>query len=792
MSANVADTIMNSMTAGGRFYKDGVEILSVDVIEKNRLVGWYHHEAGVGSSLTVMVNGYQAANLVATSPREDVARSDYAVLNCGFDITLLQPLTDDCIIEIVSSQTQRVLFCSMLGLEKPEQLHSDLDRGAKRALSLDASADLLTRVAFGGRQLEAVGTFEGTEPVAIIPDDGKAMVLFDISDLVYYLGHHDNLTGIQRVQSCILLALLRNKLHPLKKVIFLSYAAEQRDFVVIPQHFMLTLLDDLIKPTGQRRVTFSKMQARVGLLPGCQPLEKVVEFDTDSQAVVCLLGAAWVSPDYFRRVADLKRRCQCRFVMTIHDLIPIYARETCDQGTAIVFEQFMNRAIENTDVFLSVSDNTRADLERYCRSIERSVPPVVVTQNGSSFAEFFPRQQSRKTAKLDVTGPFVLFVSTIEGRKNHRFAFNVWRRLVELLDDAPTLVCVGRLGWRAEEFLGKLVETNYLDHKVVLKEDISDAELDALYEGALFTIYPSLYEGWGLPVGESLEKGKICVTSTNSSLPEVGGEYCVYIDIDDVEKSVRTVHDLIVNRSVREEREARIKSSYAPIQWQTVAERVLRGCEQALLSPPRQVYPTLEVGKEYKFVRSDRANQSMMGHDMLTALLEQKEGLLLDEAVTESAMMAVEASRHGNSWYVPEHWGTWSAYPKSEFRFLINADDVHKVVIFLLAVVPGPLVGSKLRLRSHGNLVQAVKISEPKMLLRLPATVRKVEYGPMVSLEAEFEHSKETQRRLNEIDKRELGLGVISMVVSNQSDHLVRQIVTERLIFGENGAVAFQ
>jgi len=80
--------------------------------------------------------------------------------------------------------------------------------------------------------------------------------------------------------------------------------------------------------------------------------------------------------------------------------------------------------------------------------------------------------------------------------------------------DPPHLVCVGRLGWKSSSFISTLVETNYLDGKVLLLRDISDTDLRMLYSHCLFTVCPTFYEGWGLPVGESLAMGKICVRET--------------------------------------------------------------------------------------------------------------------------------------------------------------------------------------------------------------------------------------------------------------------------------------
>ncbi len=369
-------------------------------------------------------------------------------------------------------------------------------------------------------------------------------LLFDVSDLVYYIGHHANLTGIQRVQSSIVLSLINENLAPHSSISFLSFNARTRNWIAIPTGFLVSLLQDMFLPEKHRIVNFSTDEARYGVLPGAVEFDGIGILDDGSPSVLCLLGAAWVQQDYVHRVLMLKRRFGTRFAMTIHDLIPIYARETCDQDTVRVFEEFMRRALRHVDHILAVSENTARDVRRYLGELHLPEPPITVTQNGSSFAEFLPlsRLSSRMTA-LDLPERFVLFVATIEGRKNHRLMFEIWRRMFEEGDDPPHLICVGRLGWRAAQFVSALVESNYLDGRVHLLRDISDSDLRMLYDRCLFTVCPTLYEGWGLPVGESLAMGKICVSSDRASVPEVAGDCGVYINIDSVEDSLRVVRE---------------------------------------------------------------------------------------------------------------------------------------------------------------------------------------------------------------------------------------------------------
>src|SRR3546814_438851 len=97
---------------------------------------------------------------------------------------------------------------------------------------------------------------------------------------------------------------------------------------------------------------------------------------------------------------------------------------------------------------------------------------------------------------------FALMVSTVEPRKNHILAFDAWAELIRIhgADAIPLLVCAGRRGWRYDQIFARLESDPALKAHVVWIHDASDSELAALYRACAFTVYPSHYEGWGLPV----------------------------------------------------------------------------------------------------------------------------------------------------------------------------------------------------------------------------------------------------------------------------------------------------
>ena len=423
----------------------------------------------------------------------------------------------------------------------------------------------------------------------------------------------------------------------------------------------MNLLQDLFLPEWQRSVIFSVEDARLGILPGAQDFNGLGFLDSGVPSVLCLLGAAWVQSDYFNRVLVLKREFGTRFVMLVHDLIPIYSAETCDQTTTKVFERFLRRAMHHVDHYLCVSKSTARDLRRYIRGAGLTDPIVTITRNGSSFNQFLTESGAERNVDC-ISDHFVLFVSTVEGRKNHKLVLDVWQRMLDEGIEPPQLVCVGRVGWRSDVFLSQLLECNYLDGRVLILEDISDQQLAMLYRDCLFSIYPSLYEGWGLPVGESLAAGKICVVSDRSSLPEVAGDFGVYVRIEDPDHVFHVICDLINNDADRLRREEIISRDYVPITWGEVASKVIEGCVAAVASNWTKPYPWSRApySMELCFGCFELDGISTItGPDMIRRIVDARRGILLMDPLRESSYLTAEDARSGGRWTSPEAWGTW-------------------------------------------------------------------------------------------------------------------------------------
>jgi glycosyltransferase involved in cell wall biosynthesis len=176
----------------------------------------------------------------------------------------------------------------------------------------------------------------------------------------------------------------------------------------------------------------------------------------------------------------------------------------------------------------------------------------------------------------------VLFVSTIEIRKNHRLLVRVWRRLLERhgADTVPVLIFAGQIGWLVDDLLAELPASDYLGGKIVLITSLSDAELRQAYRSCLFTVFPSLCEGWGLPIAESLVQGKFCVASNRTSIPEVGGDLINYFDPSNDDDALAKIERLLLDPGHLAAREARVRAEYRPRMWADCVRTLIGSLDQ--------------------------------------------------------------------------------------------------------------------------------------------------------------------------------------------------------------------
>jgi glycosyltransferase involved in cell wall biosynthesis len=318
--------------------------------------------------------------------------------------------------------------------------------------------------------------------------------------------------------------------------------------------------------TGLRRMR--EMRGNVGKIRVCKNPELA------AGDVLVFLGANWSLP----AVIEFGRRHAAEgggVVQLVYDLIPALYPQYCTEGVTRDFNQWLGLVREHVSRFMCISRCTANDL-RTALHIEdtASVAVVPLAHELDGFARNSKQPLALPAALDSAQREFVLCAGTIEIRKNGVALLRGWVKLyAEIGDQLPLLVFAGKRGWMIEEFDKVMTEEPVLSRWVKIVESPSDSELAALYQHCLFTVYPSLYEGWGLPIGESTWFGKYCVTSACSSMPEVCGDLVDYIDPNSLESLTGALRRAIVDREYLLGCEAKIRA--APLRtWEDVANHM--------------------------------------------------------------------------------------------------------------------------------------------------------------------------------------------------------------------------
>ena len=215
-------------------------------------------------------------------------------------------------------------------------------------------------------------------------------------------------------------------------------------------------------------------------------------------------------------LAERKRRYCFSVALVVHDLIAVVRPDL----VGVDLTAFYEATVRVADRLLVVSRCTGSDLERFAAERSLTLPPTGPLRPFSGLADVEPRRPSA----VPEGAVFALTVGTVEIRKNHSLLLDVWEGLIAdpPPGGVPLLVVAGREGWLAQPTWQRLRLSPQLGGSVLWLTDATDHELAWLYRHARVTLFPSLYEGWGVPVTESLDAGTPCLSADTSSLPEAG------------------------------------------------------------------------------------------------------------------------------------------------------------------------------------------------------------------------------------------------------------------------------
>lgn len=353
-----------------------------------------------------------------------------------------------------------------------------------------------------------------SEPLLGLPETPGAL-LVDLSDLLAWWQAQRAPSGIQRVQLGLAGALLAAE--PAARLVV--FRPGRGDWAGMPRalfHRLGALSRagaDPLEPDW--RALVARAAALIEAAPPAEPARG---------AWLVNPGSSWWLPGYHAAVREARLRHALRYAPMVHDAGPVVAPEHAEPVHAASFARWIAVLASEADLLLAVSDATRRDLEAIIARDLAPLPaaPIAVLRLDARPATPPPAAPHARAAEL-MAEPYALFVATIEARKDHLFVLNAWLALLRRHGTAlPRLLLVGRQGPGAAPALALLARAPALDGRVVWLDDVDDGTLAALTRGALFCVYHSRHEGWGLPVTEALAAGKAVIAPGHSGLLEAG------------------------------------------------------------------------------------------------------------------------------------------------------------------------------------------------------------------------------------------------------------------------------
>ena len=276
----------------------------------------------------------------------------------------------------------------------------------------------------------------------------------------------------------------------------------------------------------------------------------------------------------------------CRTVVTIHDIIHLLYPEYLPNRLAFFYaERMIRRSLQRGARIISVSRNTKTDLMSYYQVDGRKIE-VVYNGIEDIYRQQLPTEElERWMRNLGLERPYLLFVGNPKPHKNLDNVVKAYARAVGMHDFPHKLVCVGDRGGLEFKIRQRASQLGITD-RILLLGHVAQEALPAIYQGAAAFLYPTLYEGFGLPVVEAMASQVPVITSNTSALKEIAAGYSDLVnplDLDSMAQAiVRIVSDADHRKSLRKLGSRRADE----FRWRKAAEKTLEIYQQAIAGTP--------------------------------------------------------------------------------------------------------------------------------------------------------------------------------------------------------------
>ena len=286
----------------------------------------------------------------------------------------------------------------------------------------------------------------------------------------------------------------------------------------------------------------------------------------------CYFSPVYKIPKSIKKIKSIKK------YMILYDTIPLmFSQYHPDNGKNSWYSK-MIRSINKNDYYFVISESARSDFLKYCPNINPNKIFTTLLASDEKFKPLDTQKIIKAKQKYNIhNNKYVFSLCTLEPRKNLIRAVKTFIQFLQKNNINDLYFVLGGGHW--DEFIGKLEQEiesfGVYQDKIIKAGYVDDEDLPALYSGAEWFVYTSMYEGFGLPPLEAMSCGCPVITSNNSSLPEVVGDAGIMIDWDSDEQHIKAYENYYFNKELREQNRQKGLERAKQFSWSKCANEIL-------------------------------------------------------------------------------------------------------------------------------------------------------------------------------------------------------------------------
>ena len=275
----------------------------------------------------------------------------------------------------------------------------------------------------------------------------------------------------------------------------------------------------------------------------------------------------------------LFRKVARRIVVTIHDLIGVVFPEHLSLPSRFYWSKWLPHINRNADLIIADSECTKGDIIRYMRVDPKKIRVIPLATNEGFCFQKNEQEINSICLKYSIQRPFVFFLGNVEPRKNLPRLIRAFTQLKLERKIEHHLVIGGSRSWHYPELAESYKKSGIMEY-IKFINYVEENDIFALYQASDLFVFPSLYEGFGLPILEAMASGVPVITSNISSMPEVGGNAVYYVNPYSEEEIAKAVHYVLSDRSAWHELQRRGFERVRQFSWRRTAEETRRAFEE--------------------------------------------------------------------------------------------------------------------------------------------------------------------------------------------------------------------